>query len=160
MTSMRFFPELWGQQGIFGGRYMTLLGLISQEQNGNLNVASDVNCIKINCKPLLEMTLKITPFELPGRVFSPTSFVHRWELQLILKKDNKFTSLSPFFIRKSEELRESFTFLYAIEEYWIIRFLKFWQSPSRIHGVFLYDLFARVFKCRMQFKIKDTDIGE
>ena len=56
---------------------MTLLSLISHEQNGNLNVASDVNCIRINYKPLLKMTMKITPFELPGRVFSPTSFVHR-----------------------------------------------------------------------------------
>ena len=56
------FPELWGQKGISGGRYMTLLSLISHEQNGNLNVASDVNCIRINYKPLVEITLKITPF--------------------------------------------------------------------------------------------------
>ena len=62
------FSRVTGPKGNFWGCYMTLLGLISQERNRNLNVASDVNCIRINYKPLLEMTLKITPFELPGMV--------------------------------------------------------------------------------------------
>ena len=133
ITSMRFFPS-YGAKREFLGAGIWLLGSRTKWKfEYRLR-----RCITINYKPLLEMTLKITPFELPGRVFSPTSFVHRWELQLILKKDNKFTSLLPFFIRKSEELRESFTFLNAIEEYWITRFLKFWHSPSRIHGVFLW----------------------
>ena len=97
IKSMRFFPS-YGAKREFLGAGIWLLGSRTKWKfECRLR-----RCVTINYKPLLEMTLKITPFELPGRVFSPTSFVHRWELQLILKKDNKFTSLLPILLEKAE----------------------------------------------------------